>query len=355
MDNCIKIINNKNLVFNLKTIRKQIGNKTKLCAVVKDNAYGHGIENIVNTTNNYVDYYAVANIREAKQLRKLTTLPILVLSEFCLDDINDALDNKLDVTISRIETLKELAKISNSGNLNIHLAIDSGMHRLGFNSKNSFNLALKTIETCKNLTLKGVFSHLGEAADKERSLNQNNVFNEYLSLIPQTMHPIIHISNSRSAFQNNSMHHNMVRVGIGLFGCENKSLKPVMSVYAKILHSIKIKNDDFIGYGLKHKVKKGTVVATIGIGYGNGFMRSNEKFGSVIISGRLCKIIANVCMDMIMVDATNTKFNVGDYAIIIGENNGHIIDAEQLAMFNNTISYEILTNFNLIKNSKVIN
>ena len=355
MSNSIKIINIKHLTHNLKTIRKQIGSKTKLCAVVKDNAYGHGIENIIKTTNEYANYYAVANIKEAKQLRELTTLPILILGEFDIECLDDVIKFDLDVTISSLKTLTKLNNLKIKHNINIHLAIDCGMHRLGFFNKREFKQAIKLIENNKNLTLAGVFSHLGEATSNERSQKQNRIFNEYLTLIPSTMHPIIHLSNSASTFKNGAMHFDMVRVGIGLFGYGNKNLKPVMSVYAKIVHSINIKTDDYVGYGMKHKAKKGTKIAVISIGYGNGYMRSNERFGYVIINGKLCKIIANVCMDMILVNATGVNFKIGNYATIMGKNKGHEIDAEQLATFNNTICYEILTNFNLIKNSRVIN
>ena len=354
MQNCFKIIDLKALKNNLQYIKSKLNNNTKLCAVVKDNAYGHGIKNVLPILKEYANYYAVANIDEAIELRKLTTSPILILGECPTESLDLITKNNIEVTVSSMHTLLNIIKL-HPQNINIHLAIDSGMHRLGFDNLKEFKQAIKLFNKYKCLNLKGVFSHIGDAQNNKRLAHQKQSFIRYYAQVLKKFSPIIHIANSDTMHIDKTMQFNMVRVGINLYGYGNDYLTPVMSVVAKIVHTTTLNNDDYVGYGSQHYVKKGTKLATINIGYGQGYMRSNEKFSYVIINGKLCKVIANVCMDMIIVDISNTKCRVGDYAIIMGKQGVHSIDANLLATLNKTIPYEILTNFNLIKNSVVKN
>ena len=351
MDICFKEINLNNLQHNLKLIRSNLKERTKLCAVVKDDAYGHGLDNIIKTTNNYVDYYAVANTSESVELRKLTTLPILTLQECDPNQIETLSKNNIETTVSSLDTLQNIIKKQKNLPLKIHLAINTGMNRLGFCSKTDFKQAIRLIKINPNLILCGVFSHIGDAQNKDRTNKQFKRFLDFCKCIPHTMHPILHISNSDTMHNFEYMQLDMVRVGINLYGYGFKGLKPVMSVYAKIIHIQSTSDDGFIGYGSMHQSKKNTKIAIISIGYGQGFLRTNSRFGFVIINGKLCKIVANVCMDMILVDVSKTKCKVGDYAIILGTSGQHCIDAKLLAQLNGTISYEILTNFKQIKSS----
>ena len=351
--NCIKIINNNALDFNLQYIKHKLSPKTKLCAVVKDNAYGHGINNVIKTLLCYADYFAVANVSEGKKLRALTSLPIIVLGECELECLNDITENNLEITISNLSILKQLAEKEKLKSVSVHLAIDSGMHRLGFNNKKDFINALKLIAKSKNLELKGLFSHIGDPQNTIRLEQQKTIFDKYYALVPNTINPLVHIANSDTMHTDNTMHCDMVRIGINMYGYGNKNLKPVMSVIAKIVNIIVLKNDDYIGYGSTHRMPAGTKLGVIAIGYGQGFLRNNAQFGSVIINGKLCKIVANICMDMTIVDITKATCQIGDYAIIMGQQGMHSIDANLLATFNKTIPYEILTNFDKIKNSMI--
>lgn len=352
MNNCLKLIDLENLRYNLKTIKAKLSRSIKLCAVIKDNAYGHGVNNVLGTIVCYADYLAVATVQEGCAVRKQTDLPILILGEFEKDNLDQILENNLEVTISDIEELQYLTDKLKTRSIGVHLAIDSGMHRLGFDDKKQFKQALKIILKNTNIILKGIFTHIGDANNSVRTNQQKANFDEYYALLPSTMHPLVHVANSDTMHFYNTMHYSMVRVGISLYGYgENKELKPVMSVVAKIVHITTLKSDSFVGYGSEHILKKGTTLATLAIGYGQGFMRTNQKFGSVIINGKLCKIVANVCMDMTIVDISNAKCEVGDYAIIMGAQGIHKLDVNLLSTLNNTIPDEILTNFNLIKNS----
>ena len=354
MSNCLKIIDLKNLRYNLKRIRSILNKDTKLCAVVKDNAYGHGIENVVPTMNKYVNYYAIANLDEGKELRKLSELPILCLGEFFIEDINKALENDIEVTISNLETLIKLKKIELKKPIKVHLAVNTGMHRLGFSNKTEFKKALQIIQFSPYIQLKGIYSHVGDYTNAERTKMQNDRFLKWYALLPKNLKAIAHISNSGAMHLFNNMHYDMVRTGIGLYGYEVEGLKPVMSVLARIVNVIKLKHDDYVGYGSQNKLSKGAKLAVINIGYGQGYLRSNAKYGFVIINGKLCKIVANVCMDMIIVDATSTNCKIGEYATIMGKNGVHSISAEQIAVLTNTITYEVLTNFDKIKSSVIL-
>ena len=353
MENQIKIIDVKALKYNLEYIKSKLTQNTKLCIVLKDNAYGHGIKNILPIVEKYANYYAVANINEAIELRQLTNVPILTLCECPTEKLHSITQHNIDITISSIQTLQSIIKLT-CQNINVHIAIDTGMHRLGFNNLKDFKLALKLILKHKNIHLIGIYSHIGDAHNNKRLSLQNAIFNKYYALVKHL--PIIaHIANSDTMHSNNTMQYNMVRVGINIYGYGNKNLLPVMAGDAKITHIKIINKNDYIGYGSQHNIKPHTKIAIINIGYGQGYLRSNEKFGYVIINNKLCKIVANVCMDMIMVDASNVKCKVGDYAVILGKQGNHNIDANLLATFNSTIPYEILTNFNLIKNSTAVN
>ncbi|MBQ7602886.1 MAG: alanine racemase [Clostridia bacterium] len=354
MNNCIKIINTNALEHNLKYIKRQLSKNTKLCAVVKDDAYGHGIKNVLPTLLCYADYFAVATIDEAIQLRNLTTLPILILGEFQIADLDKVIKNNLEITISSIQSLKEVIEIEKTKTINVHIAIDSGMHRLGFYKPQDFTKAIKLIQKHKNIILKGVYSHVGDAQNIARLENQKLVFDKFYSLMPSSMHPIIHIANTDTMQSDNTMHCDMVRTGIGIYGYGNSELIPIMSVAAKIVHTIHLGHDDFVGYGSTHRLHKGTILGVVAIGYGQGYLRAYGQFGSVIVNGKLCKIVANVCMDMLIIDITKATWKIGDYAIIMGKQGMHTIDANLLATFGKTISYEVLTNFGQIKNSVLV-
>ncbi len=354
MSNCLKTINLENLRYNLKTIKSKLDKGVRLCAVIKDNAYGHGVKNVLNTILCYADYLAVANVVEGCTVRKETDLPILILGEFENENLQSIIDNQLEVTVSCIDEINFLINKLNTNSVGVHLAIDTGMHRLGFSSKKDFRQALKLISKHPNIILKGIYSHIGDANNSIRTTKQNLEFSQYYALLPNTMHTIVHIANSDTTTKYNKMHYSMVRVGISMYGYgEDKNLRPVMSVFAKIVHLTTLNENALVGYGSEHLIKKGTSIATVSIGYGQGYLRSNQKFGMVIINGKLCKIIANVCMDMVIVDVSNVNCHVGDYAVVMGCQGIHKIDANLLAIFNNTIPYEILTNFDKIKSSIV--
>lgn len=341
----------ENLEHNLKTIKSKLNANTKFCAVVKDDAYGHGIKNVIKVMEKYADYYSVATIDEATDLRRLTTKPILCLGEFQIEETSLYLKNNIEATISSCFTLKELKRLKLNKKLWIHLAVNTGMNRLGFNTLKEFKTAMEIIKNNSFIELKGIYSHISDANNKGRTEKQNALFNQYYALIPKTFKPLIHIANSSTMQLHNTMQYNMVRIGINLYGYEDSNLRPVMSVYAKVVHTTKLNKDCPVGYGSKSIVKKGTKLGIVSIGYGQGFLRANARFGFVIINGKLCKIVGNICMDMTIVDCTNANAKIGDLAIIMGESCGHKIDAQDLAINNNTISYEILTNFGKIKNS----
>ena len=258
----------------------------------------------------------------------------------------------IEATISSLVILNKVIKSNKK--IGIHLALNTGMNRLGFNNQKEFKEALRLIKNQNNIKLKGVYSHIGDAQNLERTLRQNNRLQSFYGLLPCGMHPLLHTANSDTMQLLNSMHYDMVRVGINLYGYGSRSLKPVMSVVAKIVHTFTLKQDDYIGYGSKTLLKRGTKIAVLSIGYGQGFLRANSKFGYVILNGKLCKIVGNICMDMTMIDCTNANAHIGEFAYILGSSGMHKIDAEDLALNTQTISYEVLTNFGKIKNSVIL-
>ena len=340
-----KKLNKKNLLYNVKYFKSIIPINTLFCAVVKSNAYGHGIDKVVKVIDKYVDYYAVTSCDEGAKLRELTDKNILVLRGFKNEEIEKFSLCDLEVAVLSgidIEKIKNIDK-----NFKVHIAINSGMNRLGIKSNRALKQIIKNINNTSNIKLVGVFSHISDYEKKRRVKGQISNFNSLINGVDKKV--LRHISNSGTSAKFPEYALNMCRIGIGLYGYENKNLRPVMEVYATIIDKQIVRRGEYVGYGSKARAKDNLVVAIIDIGYADGLPRIYGKKGCVIINNNLCKIIGNICMSMTIVDVTNINCKVGDNVIIIGESLDYKITAEDIAKDCKTISYEILTNFTKIQ------
>ncbi len=350
--NSLKLINKEALLHNAIIIKKW-NYPSKLCAVVKSNAYGHGIEKVIKATQNIVDYFAVNNIKEALIARQYTKKPILVIGVLDYSSINKAIENDIDLGVFCKKDIIKIAKnVKNSTKIcKIHIKIDSGMHRLGFEKCCQFCDTLNFLKGNSNIEITGVFTHIGSGKGK-RTQAQLTKFNAFCKNISKKC--IIHYANSETAFYSKQKQNEMARVGLALYGYGNfPNLKPVMSVYSRIINISFVKRGKYIGYGNKHKTHSDKMIAVLGIGYADGLMRVYSKKGYVLINGKKAKIIANICMSMTIVDITKIKgVKLGDYAVVLGKSGNLEITANQIAKKCGTIPYEILTNFNSISCTK---
>ena len=361
------IISKNAIRLNLSKFRK-INKNCKVCAVVKANGYGVGFENVVSQIDDKVDFYAVASFCEAIMLRKITNKPILILNFVPKQSIYECIKNNISISVCDYEQLKVLCKyIKNSKNkfndgklknkkLNIHFAINTGMNRVGFKSKDLFIKALILLKKYKKfMNIEGIFTHFYKANNNHTTRKQFCIFMQYINILSlhfDIKQIIKHVSNSLAATKYKKYNLDMVRLGIILYGSlENKTflkklnLKPAISIKSKLIDFQMIKKGESVGYDASFVASKDMTIGVVPLGYADGIFRNYSKNGFVLCCGKKCKIVGRICMDMFMVDISKTHAKIFDEVVVIGKDKfGNKISVEDLAKKCNTISYEILTN-----------
>lgn len=340
------------------SIIKNYLKETFFCLCVKANAYGHGIIEIAKVAENEkVDYLAVANLMEGIKLREANIkLPILVLGTFHEDQIKDLIDYDLEITISSFYKAKFVTTycLKNNKKCKIHLKIDTGMGRIGVKPKTAL-LLYKYLKDQKCFILKGIFTHLACADEKDHPINSIQIksFDNFLNKIKKKSSTIFHIANSAFLcnFDNDPL--DMARLGALPFGCYHRDLpekfqdiKSIFSVKSKVSYFKIIEKDQGISYGYSFITKAKTNVVTIPVGYGDGYSRSLSNIGSVLIRGKKHPIIGTICMDQFMVNASKGDAYIGDEVVLIGRQENQEITIKEIANQLKTISYEVLCAFN---------
>lgn len=343
------------LSHNLNYFRSRLNPGTKIMVMVKAFGYGSGSYDVANLLQFHrVDYLAVAYADEGADLRENgISLPVMVMNP-SWQTFDKLIRYNLEPEIYSMKVLNEYAEFLKLHRLrsNVHLKIDTGMNRLGFGEKELEQL-IKKIQVTPEITVASIFSHLAgadESAHNDFTVQQIAKFNEAAEMIEKRLgyRTLKHILNSAGIVRFPEAQLDMVRLGIGLYGAGleglgGESLQPVGTLKTIISQIRKIKKGETVGYGRKGVAEKDMRIATIAIGYADGFDRrfSNGK-GKVMIKGVLCPVIGNVCMDMTMVDISNARAEEGDSVIIFGEE--IFIDSQAREI--GTISYEILTGVN---------
>lgn len=343
---------------NINFARSIIQPSTKLCAVVKADAYGHGaVEIAKECVQQSVDYFAVALLEEGVLLRESgITKPILVLgampvkkdaAKMCVHyDIDHAVFDK-----ERLQLLNAVA-IRQNKQAGVHLAVDTGMNRIGirFNELNEF---IQTLKSCSGIRVDGVFSHFAEAdiSDKSYAKYQYGLFLNALSLIKEkgVDIPIRHICNSAGIVELPQYQLDMVRQGITLYGLRPaqikkgyEKLKPAMTIKTTIAYIKHVPEGQYISYGCTYKTTRDSVIATLPIGYADGISRRLSNKGYVLIHGIKAPIVGRICMDQFMIDITDSfNVHVGDEVIVFG---GPGIPIEDVAEWEHTNPNEIVCN-----------
>ncbi|MCE3283434.1 MAG: alanine racemase, partial [Chitinophagaceae bacterium] len=342
------------LVHNLKVYQQQLKPSTKLMAMVKAFSYGSGTAEVARVLQFHkVDYLAVAYVDEGVELRKAgISLPIMVMNP---DELSfDAMvDYNLEPEIYGLHILESFTKFIAAQGLQqfpIHVKIDTGMHRLGFEQAD-LPAFCKTVTANKSLAVRSVFTHLvaSEAAEHDAfTREQARRFDEACSLIQSALDYsfLRHVGNSSAINRHPDLQYDMVRLGIGLYGVDSSAevqeqLQTVAVLRSTISQIRTVTAGETIGYNRRGVVEKDSQIATVRIGYADGLSRqvSNGK-GFMWVNGKAAPVIGNVCMDMTMIDITGIQ-NVGvsDEVEVFGKN----IPVQQLAGWCNTISYEVLT------------
>jgi len=337
------------LSHNLREVKRKIGNKSIL-AVVKANAYGHGaVEISRHLVQHGVSMLGVAFTHEAIVLREAgIKIPIVVFFE--KDNIDTYFKYNLTPTIFDLNTAKRFSREATRRNhpIAIHIKVDTGMGRIGFDLQNA-EMSIYKIAQLKNIKLEGLMSHFSEAEVKDKGFARIQLKN-FLDLVDslrkrKIFFKYLHIANSAAILRIPESHLNMVRPGIMLYGySEGGNLKPVMSLKSKILFLKKVPPNTPISYGRTFITKRQSIIATIPIGYADGYNRKLSNYGEVIINGKRAPVIGKVCMDTVMVDVTEIPdIRENSEVILIGTQGGEKITAQEIADRTGTIPYEVLT------------
>jgi len=344
-------INLDAISYNLNFYKSKLKPSTKVMVMVKAFGYGNGGYEIAKLLEHHkVDYLGVAFADEGIELRKAgITIPIMVLNPEN-SSFNAMIAYDLEPEIYSITGLKAFLKIAQQRNISsypIHLKMDTGMHRLGFQS-NDLDALCELLKNNNFILVKSIFSHLAASDDtsfKDFTLSQIELFNQFYSKITTSLNhkPIRHILNTSGIFNYSDFQMEMVRLGIGLYGVgnsdeENKQLVNVSTLKSVISQIRTVEANESIGYSRKFRVKNQMQVATIPIGYADGIRRlwGNEK-GYVVINNQKAIILGNICMDMLMVDVSNITCKAGDEVIIFGEK-PHVKEIAEISL---TIPYEV--------------
>ena len=338
------------LVYNLNYFKGCLQPSTRIMAMVKAFAYGSGSNEIANVLQYHkINYLGVAYADEGVELRKNNiTLPIMVMNP-AEESFEALLKHDLEPETYSFRILQSFAAFLGDRPCNIHVKVDTGMHRLGFDENEIDALTTLLLEK-PNLKVSSVFSHMAGADESEHdnfSTEQARRFKAIANAISQRLgyRPMYHLLNSSGILRFPQFQFDMVRVGIGLYGIDptdvfGSKLKPVASLKTVISQIKQIPAGATIGYGRKGKAEKPLTIATIAIGYADGFNRAfSQGVGKVLVNGRLASVIGNVCMDMTMIDITDIPAREGDAVMIFGKE----LPIQQLADSIKTIPYEILT------------
>ena len=368
-------INLDALECNFDAVREEVPENMKILAVVKANAYGHGAIGVAKFLEDKADYLAVAATDEALELRKNgVNCPILILGHIPYGDYDNIVKFNITPTISDFYEAELLSKAAVKAGVTapLHIAVDTGMNRIGFKCDENSVEEIKKIKELPNIEIEGIFSHFAAAdmVDKSYTEMQAKRFDNFVLKLENAginAH-IKHLYNS-AAIADLEKKYDMVRQGIILYGLrpsdevEFNNIKvpqPVMSMKTRVVQVKTLPHGESISYGCTFTTEKETKVATLCAGYADGVTRVLSNNGEVLIRGKRAKIIGRVCMDQFMVDVTDIPdVEAGDTATIFGTDGEETISVDEIAKKANTINYEIICNINsrvtrvYMKNSKV--
>lgn len=353
-------INLTNLDYNIKSIKEKVGPNRELIGVIKADAYGHGSVKCAEVLReNGVKTFAIATLQEAITLREAGVKEPIIMLGLTPDMYADTII-EYDITpvvcdSANAKAFSDAAAIVGKTVSGL-IAVDTGMGRIGYIADNTdFAISdVKKIAVLSNFKIKGMFSHMStaDALDKTYSHQQEAKYNNFYNALTAAgiEIPFRTLANSASIMELPSIHFDAVRPGIILYGCypsdevdkNQLSIKPVMSIKANLVHLKDVPADFSVGYGRKYISKKPSKVATIALGYADGYPRPYSAHAKVIINGVFAPIAGNICMDQCMIDVTDVpNVKVGDEVIIMGTDGKNTILADDIANATGTINYEI--------------
>jgi alanine racemase len=356
---------------NIRELRRITRSQARLMAVVKANGYGHGAVEVARTAlSNGAEYLGVARLNEAVPLRQAgLEAPILVFGYSSPELAPLLIKYDLTQTVYSLSTAKFLSELATrqGKKIQVHLKVDSGMGRLGLlipstngnPTKQAIQNTVRTIESIvrlPGLTVEGIFTHFATAdsADKSYANLQLNRFMELLDHLKQVQlePPLRHTANSAALIDMPESHLDMVRPGIATYGLQPSEdvnqkiidLKPVMSLKTRIIHIKKVAPGFNISYGITYRTKDHTTIATVPVGYADGYSRLLSSRGQMLVHGRKAPIVGRVCMDLTMLDVGGiADVSLEDEVVVFGRQGEACLTADDIASDLETINYEIVS------------
>ena len=347
---------------NITTMKNCIPEGKKLLAVIKANAYGHGAIEVANALDDLADYYGVACIDEAIELRNAgITKPILILGFTDESFFEEIVKYDITQTIFTLEQAKALslaaAHVGKKGKL--HIKIDTGMNRIGFPCKEESVSEIVEISKLPNLDMEGIFTHYYKADEYDKTV-ANRQLNDYTRMVKWLEEEgitfaIRHISNSAGIMEMPNDTYDMVRSGISTYGLYpseemNKEaciLYPAMELKSRVVYVKDVKAGETIGYGGTYTLPEDKRIATVGVGYADGYPRALSNQGRMLVHGQYAPIVGRVCMDQTMIDVSDIPgVKVGDEVVLVGKQGENEILVEEPAEMSASFNYEFVCDVN---------
>ena len=335
---------------NIESVQANIPQGKQTFAVVKANAYGHGSKQVAQAISHLVDGFCVSNIDEALELREAgIDKTILILGVIMPEEVEIAREHHLTLTVASQEWLDmALAQGISLADLDVHLKVDSGMGRIGVRSLDEAEHLLADLKKA-GAHVAGIFTHFATAdeADDTKFNQQLAFFTDLITHLSETP-ALVHASNSATSLWHSETIFNMVRLGIVMYGLNPSGtelalpypIKPALSLESSLVHVKQISAGDSVGYGSTYVAQGDEYIATVPIGYADGWTRDLQGF-YVLVNGEWCEIVGRVSMDQITIRLPE-KLPIGTKVTLIGQDGDQVITATDLAQKRGTINYEVL-------------
>ncbi len=350
-------INMDNLRHNIEQMKSKLKPDMKVLAVVKADAYGHGAVGVATRIRDLADYYGVATVDEAIELRNAgITEPILIIGYTDSEDFSKLVEYNITQTVYDVSECEKLSALGLSMNtkIKVHLKVDTGMGRIGFSiSEDGVKKAL-AIKDMKGLDVEGIFTHYARADEYDKSYTycQKEKFLSFIKALEAggMTFRLKHIDNSAGTMEIDDHEFDMVRLGIVTYGLypseevdQSVDIRPVMSLISHVSHVKTVPMGTSISYGGTYVTDRERVIATVTVGYADGYPRAQSNIGRVIIRGEYAPIVGRVCMDQLMIDVTDISgVSVKDEVILIGGTEDKYISVEEVALPANSFNYELI-------------
>ncbi|MCE7794144.1 alanine racemase [Salipaludibacillus sp. CUR1] len=341
---------------NVKNIKDNLPQDVEVMAVVKANAYGHGAEEVAREALSAgATYLGVAILDEAIALRKAgVDAPLLVLGLIRPEDVQKAAELDITITIFQKEWLDRAAGYLSEGDeVTCHIKFDSGMGRIGLRTREEKEELIKSFQAAPNFKVEGLYTHLATADEIDLSYYEkqqqrfSHMIKEFEELYGEEV-KLKHCGNSAAALRFGTQCYNLVRVGIAMYGLSpseaikdlvNVPLKEAFSLHSRITHIKKLPKGEGLSYGVTYETEGEEWIATVPIGYADGWIRANQS-GDVLVNGKRAKIVGRICMDQMMIRLTE-PVKEGTQVTLIGRNGGAFLSVDEVARRLQTINYEI--------------